>query len=73
MPPVTTLATLTLALPTAPLDGQAITFSSTQAITAFTLVAASGTVYNAPAGLAAGATIEYKFLGWGINIWVRKR
>lgn len=71
--PAATLAALTVALPTAPYDGQNITLSTTQAITALTLTAASGTIPNPVSTLTAGQTIEYKFLGQGVNLWVRKR
>lgn len=71
--PSGTLATLTLTLPSSPIDGQNITFSTTQAITAITLNTPIGTIMNAPTALTAGQTIEFKWYGQGINLWVRKR
>ena len=70
--PAGTLASLTVSLPTAPQDGLNITVSTTQTITALTVNAASGTVFNPPTTLTAGQTFEYKFIG-GVNIWIRKR
>lgn len=71
--PSGTLATLTLTLPSSPIDGQNITFSTTQAITAITLNPPIGTIMNAPTALTAGQTIEFKWYGQGVNLWVRKR
>lgn len=71
--PAGTLAALTVSLPTAPQDGLTLTVSTTQTITALTVNATSGTVYNPPTTLSAGQTFEYKFIGNGINIWIRKR
>ena len=71
--PASTLASLILSLPTQPIDGQNITFSTTQAITALTITSSAGTVMNAPTSLTAGQTIEFKWYGQGLNLWVRKR
>lgn len=71
--PAGTLAALTVNLPTAPIDGQNITFSTTTAITALTLGGGSNTIMNPVTTMTAGQTIEYKFYGQGINLWVRKR
>lgn len=71
--PAGTLATLTVVLPPNPYDGQNVTFSTTQILTSLTVSAASGAVLNAPTTLPAGGTVEYKFIGNGIDIWVRKR
>lgn len=71
--PAGTLASLTISLPTAPQDGLSITISTTREITALIVNAASGVVYNPPTTLTAGQTFEYKFLGNGMNIWIRKR
>lgn len=60
--PAGTLAALTVTLPacTSAYDGSLARFMSSQAITALTVNATSGTVSNAPTTLAAGA--GYKFL-----------
>lgn len=71
--PSGTLASLIVKLPTAPIDGQNITFSTTQAITALTLNSSAGSIMNAPTSLTAGQTIEFKWYGNGVNLWVRKR
>lgn len=68
-----TIASYTVSLPANPYDGQNVTVSTTQTITSITVSATSGAVYNAPTSLPAGTTFEYKFLGNGIDIWVRKR
>ena len=54
--PASPLASLTVTLPAGAFDGQWIYLTSTQTIAALTLT--GGTVTNAPAGLAAGSTIE---------------
>jgi hypothetical protein len=70
--PAGTIAALTVNLPTTPVDGQTITLSSTQVVTVFTLTAPSGTLFNAPAAMATGQTIEYKYLATQ-GFWIRKR
>lgn len=70
--PAGTLAALTIALPTTPIDGQNVVIPTTQTITALTVTAATGTVLNAPATLTAGQAIEYKYIA-SPNKWVRKR
>ena len=58
--PAGTLATGTIIMPAAPIDGQEIRVSSTQQITALTVSANAGqTISNAPTILNAGAGFEY--------------
>lgn len=75
--PAGTLAALTVALPTAPVDGQRILIPTTQAITALTLTTSTGTIMNAPTSLSAGQTIEFKYIptvgGTVVNKWIRMR
>lgn len=75
--PAGTLATLTVALPTAPVDGLPIIISTTQAITALTLTTSTGTISNPPATLSAGQTIEFKYIptvnSIVVNKWIRMR
>jgi len=68
-----TSAVYSVVLPNNPYDGQNITVSTTNTITSLSVTATSGTVFNAPTTLLAGAAFEYKFLGQGVDIWVRKR
>jgi hypothetical protein len=70
--PAGTLAALTVALPTTPVNGQNVVIPTTQTITALTLTAATGTILNAPTTLAGGQAIEYKYLS-AQNKWIRKR
>jgi hypothetical protein len=59
--PASTLATLTVVLPTcsAAYDGKGARFSSTQVITTLIVSATAGTVLDAPASLTLGAGNEY--------------
>jgi hypothetical protein len=60
--PAGTLASLTVIFPSNPTDAEPIHISTTQTITALTLIAASPTtISNAPTTLAAGAAIRYMF------------
>lgn len=70
--PAGTLATLTVALPTSPVDGQNVVIPFTQTITTLTLTAVTGTILNAPTTVSGGQTIEYKYIQTP-NKWVRKR
>lgn len=61
--PAGTLATGTVTMPAAPIDGQFVTLSSTQIITALTFSANAGqSIKNAPTTLAAGARVEYVYV-----------
>jgi len=58
--PAGTLATGTITMPAAPLDGMTITFTSTQAITALTVSANAGqTINSAVTSLAASQSASY--------------
>lgn len=62
MNPAGTLATGTITLPAAPVDGMVITFSSTQTITALTVSANTGkTINNAVTTLSAGQSASYVY------------
>jgi hypothetical protein len=71
--PSGTLATLTIALPADPMDGQSFVLSTTQTITALTLSGGVNAIPNPVTTMTAGQSIEYKFIAQGANIWVRKR
>lgn len=70
--PAGTLATLTVAFPTNPVDGQNIVVSTSQTLTALTLTTTVGTILNAPTTLLAGEAFAYKYL-LTQNKWFRKR
>ena len=59
MNPAGTLATGTITMPAAPVDGMTITISSTKIITALTLAGNGATLNNAVATLAAGQVVSY--------------
>ena len=62
MNPAGTLATGTITMPAAPVDGMTVTFSSTQIITALTVNANTGqTINNAVTTLAAGQSASYVY------------
>jgi len=71
--PTGTLATGTITMPAAPIDGQEIRVSSSQIITALTVSANAGqTILNAPTTLAAGAGFEYVY-DLATTEWMRLR
>lgn len=70
--PAGTLATLTIAFPTSPVDGQNQLITPVQEVTSLTLTAVTGTILNAPTSLSAGQSIEYKYLTAQTK-WIRKR
>lgn len=58
--PAGTLATLTVTMPAAPIDGQLITVSCSQVVTALTFSANAGqSILNAPTAFAAGQKVDY--------------
>jgi len=59
--PAGTLATGTFKFTTNPFDGQVVTISTTQQITALTINGNGNTVSNAVSTLAAGASVSYLF------------
>lgn len=60
--PAATLATGTVVMPAAPVDGMTITISTTKEISAFTLSGSTGqTVSNAPTALLAGDCITFLY------------
>lgn len=60
--PAGTLATGTITMPAAPVDGQKVAVSTTQTITALTTSANAGqSIKNAPTTLAAGAGFQYQY------------
>lgn len=71
--PAGPLLALTVNFPTAPYDGQNLIISTTQNITNLTLVAVTGVIQSIAVTINLGATVEYKYLGRGRNIWMRKR
>ena len=69
--PAATLATGTITLPTTPIDGQWLTLSSTQTITALTLTAPAGqTVFGSISTLAANAPMKWQYVA-SIATWFR--
>ena len=71
--PAGPLLALTVNFPTTPYDGQNLVISTTQNITNLTLVSVTGVIQSVAVTINLGATIEYKYLGKGRNIWMRKR
>ena len=59
--PAGTLATGSVTFPATPFDGQNFSISTTQTVTALTLVGGAATVKNAVTTLAAGATVTYVY------------
>jgi len=60
--PAGTLATGTVKMPASPIDGQPVQVSTTQTITALTVVPNTGqTIKNAPTTLAAGTSFLYYY------------
>lgn len=60
--PAGTLATGTVTMPASPVDGMVITITSTQQVTALTVVGNSGqTVVGAPAQLAANSPVSFVY------------
>lgn len=69
--PAGTLATLTVAMPVAPVDGQAVRIFSTQVITALTLTVSTGqTMNDAVTTIGAMSGAAYLFSGIS-NLWNR--
>ena len=67
--PAGSLATLTIAMPSTPADGQIFSVSTTQIITVLTFTA-TPTIYNAPTTLAAGAVARFQYSA-AVNSWFR--
>ena len=68
--PAGTLATGTINFPSAPVDGQKLTISSTTIITALTLAYAGGTIKNPVTTLAAGQAVGWQYVV-GNTTWYR--
>ncbi|WP_419828562.1 hypothetical protein [Methylobacterium sp.] len=67
--PTADLATLTVHLPTAPVQGQVVEISSTRTITALTLLAGSGkAIANATPSLSPGGKVSYTYIV-SANTW----
>ncbi len=67
-----TVATLTITMPTSPIDGQEIRVSSSQIITSLTLSPGSGqTISNAPTTMTAGSGFAYIYRAQGFSVWYR--
>ncbi len=63
--PAGTLATLTTTMPAGPVDGQEVTFTTSQTITAWTLQANTGqTIQGAPPSLTSGNMVTFR---WNVN------
>jgi len=63
---------LTLALPTNPLDGQIVTFCSSGGVTTVTITAVVGTVVNLITSLASGGSAAYMY-SVASNKWYKLR
>jgi hypothetical protein len=59
--PAGALLSLTVALPSGPVDGERACLSFTQAVTTLTLTAGTNTIKNAPASASAGSGYGFKF------------
>ena len=66
--PAGTLTTLTVTLPASPVDGQTQFVHATQSITTLTLN--GGTIKNAPATLAAGASMGFMWSA-AVAAWIK--
>ena len=66
--PAGPLATLTVALPATPIDGQLVLFCTTQTISLLAITAAAAILYP-PNNLVAGGSISFKYIG-AVGVWM---
>ena len=69
MNPAGTLATGTITMPAAPVDGMTITFSSSQQITALTMAGNGASISNAVTLLPAKTAVTYVYRATGTTWW----
>jgi len=69
MNPAGTLATGTITMPAAPVDGMTITFSSSQQITALTMAGNGASINNAVTLLPAKTAVTYVYRATGTTWW----
>jgi hypothetical protein len=69
MNPAATLATGTITMPAAPVDGMTITFSSSQQITALTMAGNGASINNAVTLLPAKTSVTYVYRATGTTWW----
>jgi hypothetical protein len=69
MNPAGTLATGTITMPAAPVDGMTITFSSDQQITALTMAGNGASINNAVTLLPAKTSVTYVYRATGTTWW----
>jgi hypothetical protein len=69
--PAGTLATLTIALPTSPVNGQLAMISTTQQITALTLTTGGPFMFGNIGSMAAGTSVAFRYSTAG-GFWIRE-